>query len=116
EWRSMPRAWRKARCGPWADAGLIVAPAAFRLCRRMHYDGAMPATLPELSALTTPLAWTDADGVIRGCNQAFVRWLGVGERRLQAWPLAALEAAGGRLAPALQRIHNGDPAPLRLRR
>lgn len=82
----------------------------------MHYDGAMPATLPELSALTTPLAWTDAGGVIRGCNQAFVRWLGVGERRLQAWPLAALEAEGGRLAPALQRIHNGDPAPLRLRR
>ncbi len=82
----------------------------------MHYDGAMPAPLPELAALTTPLAWTDANGAIRGCNQAFVRWLGVGERRLAAWPLAALEAEGGRVQLALERLRSGDPGPLRLRR
>ncbi len=82
----------------------------------MHYDGAMPATLPELSTLTTPLAWTDASTAIRGCNQAFVRWLGVGERRLLGWPLAALESESGRLAPALARINSSDGAPLHLRR
>jgi two-component system nitrogen regulation sensor histidine kinase GlnL len=79
----------------------------------------MPAdtsTVPDLDALTTPLAWTGADGAIAGCNPAFARWLGVGARRLLGRPLLALEAeAPPRLAPALARV-DGHGAPLRLRR
>ena len=55
-----------------------------------------------LDALTTPVAWTDADGCLAGANAAFARWLGVGARRLPGLPLAALEADGTRLADWLQ--------------
>ena len=58
----------------------------------------MPSLPPDLDALATPLAWTDADGAIAGCNRAFARWLGVGARRLQGLPLAALEFEGDALA------------------
>src|SRR5690606_225234 len=58
----------------------------------------MPSLPPDLDALATPLAWTDADGAIAGCNPAFARWLGVGARRLQGLPLAALEFEGDALA------------------
>ncbi|WP_052101587.1 two-component system sensor histidine kinase NtrB [Novilysobacter arseniciresistens] len=76
----------------------------------------MPADAPEFDALTTPLAWTGADGSIAGCNQAFARWLGVGARRVVGRPLPALDAEQPeRLADALARIHP-DAAPLRLRR
>jgi len=55
-----------------------------------------------LDALTTPVAWTGADGCLAGANTAFARWLGVGARRLPGLPLAALEADGTRLADWLQ--------------
>jgi len=74
------------------------------------------APAPESDALTTPLAWLDADGAIAGCNQAFARWLGVGARRLLGRPLLALEAeTPSRLPVAFARLHQ-DAAPLRLRR
>jgi two-component system nitrogen regulation sensor histidine kinase GlnL len=53
---------------------------------------------PPLDALATPLAWADAGAVVAGCNPAFARWLGVGVRRLQGLPLAALEFEGEALA------------------
>ena len=70
---------------------------------------------PELDALTTPVAWSDEEGAIVGCNAAFSRWLGVGARRLMGWPLAGLDGGEGRLADAMGRLDATD-APLRLRR
>jgi len=69
--------------------------------------------LDALDALTTPVAWTGADGCVAGANPAFGRWLGVGARRLPGLPLAALEADGTRLADWLQAP--GEDA-IRLRR
>jgi two-component system nitrogen regulation sensor histidine kinase GlnL len=63
----------------------------------MHYIGAMAAD-PLLDALTTPIAWAEADGRISGVNPAFARWLGVSSKRLAGLPLAALEADGDGLA------------------
>ncbi|MDQ3288098.1 MAG: ATP-binding protein [Pseudomonadota bacterium] len=70
---------------------------------------------PEIEALTTPLAWTTADGAIAGCNQAFARWLGVGMRRLRGRDLAELDDGNGRLAAALDALTTKD-ASARLRR
>jgi len=70
---------------------------------------------PELDALTTPVAWSDEEGAIIGCNPAFSRWLGVGARRLMGWPLAGLDGGEGRLADAMGRLDATD-APLRVRR
>ena len=71
---------------------------------------------PEFDALTTPLAWTDAGGIVAGCNQAFARWLGVGSRRVIGRSLLALDAEHPeRLPDALTRI-DADGAALRLRR
>src|SRR5690606_34303916 len=56
---------------------------------------------PDLDALATPLAWTQADGTVAGSNPAFARWLGVGARRLQGVPLVALEFEGDALARGL---------------
>ena len=50
--------------------------------------------LPAVTQLATPLAWTDADGVLLGVNPAFCRWQGVSPRRLLGLPLAALERDG----------------------
>ena len=75
-----------------------------------------PDTLrPELDTLTTPVAWSDEEGAIVGCNAAFSRWLGVGARRLIGWPLAGLDGGEGRLADAMGRLDAAD-APLRVRR
>ena len=63
---------------------------------------------PELDALTTPVAWTDASGTILGGNLACARWLGVSQRRLPGLPLAALEVDGDALARALGP--SGHPA------
>ncbi|TKS53182.1 PAS domain-containing sensor histidine kinase [Luteimonas yindakuii] len=80
----------------------------------MSADAAPP--VPEFDALTTPLAWTGADGWVAGCNQAFARWLGVGTRRVVGGPLVGLDTEQpSRLAGALAR-GEGDGAPLRLRR
>ena len=68
----------------------------------------------DLEALTTPLAWTDASGAIRGSNEAFPRWLGVSARRLLGSALAALDPEG-RLGDALARLPD-DGGPLRMRR
>lgn len=70
---------------------------------------------PDLDQLTTPLAWTGADARVAGCNLAFARWLGVGARRLQGLPLAAL-APDGDLDAVLARDAGAGEAPLRLRR
>ncbi len=75
----------------------------------------MSDAVPDLDSLTTPLAWSDAEGAIVGCNAAFSRWLGVSARRLLGWPLAGLDAGDGRLAQAQARSDTTD-APLRLRR
>ena len=82
-------------------------------------SSAAPAHAPpapiDLDALTTPLAWSDADGAITGCNLAFARWLAVSTRRLVGWPMSGLDDEG-RLAEALARPGADDEAPLRLRR
>jgi two-component system nitrogen regulation sensor histidine kinase GlnL len=68
----------------------------------MHYIGAMTVPVaPDLDALTTPLAWADAAGVVVGGTPAFGRWLGISHRRLPGVPLAALEVDGDMLARAL---------------
>ncbi len=68
---------------------------------------------PGPGALNTPVAWTDADGLLAGANPAFARWLGVSVRRLLGQPLAALEMDGD----ALQRFfRNTEHDVLRLHR
>jgi two-component system nitrogen regulation sensor histidine kinase GlnL len=69
---------------------------------------------PTFDELTTPLAWTGADGRVAGANAAFGHWLGISPRRLPGQPLAALERGSDLLRDALA----GDPGtgPLRLRR
>ncbi|HZF98046.1 MAG TPA: ATP-binding protein [Pseudoxanthomonas sp.] len=73
---------------------------------------------PAIDVLGTPVAWTDAGGVVRGVNPAFARWLGVSRRRLLGQPLAALETDGDAVARHFDS--NGlDPAdrdPLRVPR
>ena len=71
-------------------------------CRPLRPLLSAPAPV-DLDALTTPLAWSDADGAIAGCNPAFARWLAVSTRRLHGWPLAGLDGEG-RLAAALARL------------
>jgi two-component system nitrogen regulation sensor histidine kinase GlnL len=56
---------------------------------------------PDIAALDTPVAWTDATGQLAGGNPAFARWLGVSARRLPGLPVAALEIDGDSLARAL---------------
>ena len=68
----------------------------------------MSESLPTADLLTTPLAWSDGEGRIVGCNPAFARWLGVGLRRPLGLPLAALEVSGDVLATALVDV--GDEA------
>ncbi|MFC7301512.1 two-component system sensor histidine kinase NtrB [Cognatiluteimonas weifangensis] len=70
---------------------------------------------PVLDTLTTPIAWSGADGRVAGANAAFARWLGVGARRLPGLPLAALEADGERLAQWLAQAPAATEA-VRLRR
>jgi len=79
----------------------------------------MPTALSPVApfdALSTPLAWTGADGRIRDCNLAFARWLGVGRRRLIDQPLAALEAEGEILRDALRLPGDASDGPVRVRR
>ncbi len=71
----------------------------------------MTEPVPTADLLTTPLAWTDGDGCVVGCNPAFARWLGVGLRRPLGLPLAALEVSGDVLVAALADA--GDDAPSR---
>ncbi len=75
----------------------------------------MSESAPAVDLLTTPLAWTDGEGRIAGCNPAFGRWLGVGVRRPLGLPLAALESGGEALAAALS-VADDDGAPRRLHR
>lgn len=71
---------------------------------------------PDLEGLTTPVAWSDEEGAIVGCNAAFSRWLGVSARRLVGWPLAGLDGGDSHLADAMGRLDAAADAPLRLRR
>ena len=78
----------------------------------------MSAALPpDTAALTTPVGWTDGEGVLLGANPALARWLGVSARRLPGLPLAALEADGDLLARGLREL-TAEPGRdvLRLRR
>lgn len=75
----------------------------------------MTLAAPDLDHLATPLAWTTLDARIAGCNLAFARWLGVGQRRLSGLPLASLATDGG-LDAVLARDAEPSDAPLRLRR
>ena len=69
---------------------------------------------PDIDALTTPLAWADGEGRLRGGNPAFASWLGVSPRRLPGLPLAALEVEGDALARLLERgVSERDFARLR---
>jgi two-component system nitrogen regulation sensor histidine kinase GlnL len=65
--------------------------------------------------LATPLAWTDAAGVVIGCNPAFASWLGVSARRVIGTALTDLDVEAGRIAGRLDRLPE-DGAPLRARR
>ncbi len=68
---------------------------------------------PAPDALSTPVAWADAEGHISGVNAAFARWMGVSGRRLLGQPLAALEIEGDAMARFLE---NTDRDVLRLHR
>ncbi|AWV05883.1 nitrogen regulation protein NR(II) [Lysobacter maris] len=84
----------------------------------MLYHASMPSPAAidsPFDSLTTPVAWCDGSGAIVASNAAMSGWLGVGVRRLQGWPMAALDAGDGRLAAALSR-DGDDDAPLRVRR
>jgi two-component system nitrogen regulation sensor histidine kinase GlnL len=70
---------------------------------------------PTLEALVTPIAWTDREGRIVGCNPAFARWLGVSMRRLDRQSLAGLDAEQVRLSEQVARL-GIDDEPVRLRR
>ncbi len=63
----------------------------------------MTPASPAIDSLGTPVAWSDPQGRITGCNPAFGRWLGVSGRRLIGQPLVALEAQGEALANFLAR-------------
>lgn len=71
---------------------------------------------PDLDALATPLAWLDAQGLLRGCNAAFARWLAVSPRRLAGLTLPMLDVEDGRVRDLLQRLDDGVDEPLRARR
>lgn len=45
-------------------------------------------------AVSTPMAWLDAEGRLAAANPAFARWLGVGQRRLVGLPWLALDEDG----------------------
>ncbi|WDS34868.1 ATP-binding protein [Pseudoxanthomonas sp.] len=68
---------------------------------------------PTPDALSTPVAWADAQGTVLGANAAFARWLGVSPRRLIGRPLAALEMDGDAMA---RFMDNTDRDLLRLHR
>lgn len=68
---------------------------------------------PTPDALSTPVAWADAQGTVLGANVAFARWLGVSIRRLVGRPLAALEMDGDAMA---RFMDNTDRDLLRLHR
>lgn len=82
----------------------------------MSAGPAPDAVRPGLESLTTPVAWSDEEGAIVGCNAAFSRWLGVSARRLVGWPLAGLDGGDSHLADAMNRLDAAADAPLRLRR
>ena len=72
----------------------------------------MAAPPADFDLLSTPVAWTDAEGRIAGANAACARWLGVSAKRLAGLPLAALEFEGD----AFIRAISGQGEGARLRR
>ena len=76
-----------------------------------HYIGAMSAPTAAFDLLSTPVAWSDADGRVAGANAACARWLGVSTKRLAGVPLVALEYDGDTFARAMSG--NTDGARLR---
>ncbi|KAF1712691.1 PAS domain-containing sensor histidine kinase [Pseudoxanthomonas kalamensis DSM 18571] len=70
---------------------------------------------PGPGVLHTPVAWANPEGLIVGVNPAFARWMGIGTRRLQGQPLAALEVEGEAMARFLANKDSEHDA-LRLHR
>ena len=99
---------------PGAAAPSAPAASGSASAERAPAGAPAPAAV-DVDALTTPLAWIDAAGMIAGVNPAFARWLAVSTRRLRGWPVAGLDGEG-RVAEALARLRGADDAPLRLRR
>ncbi len=66
--------------------------------------------------LATPVAWSDTQGVLQGCNAAFARWLDAGARRLAGMHLAHLDAEAPRLAELLARLPSAGDEPVAARR
>lgn len=74
-----------------------------------------PPPAPDLEHLATPLAWVDADGVLRGCNGAFARWLDTSPRKLAGLHLDRLDAQAPHLSGQLIRLHDASAAPVHVR-
>lgn len=70
---------------------------------------------PDLEHLATPLAWLDADGVLRGCNSAFARWLDTSPRKLAGLHLDRLDTQAPHLSEQLVRLQDASAAPIHVR-
>jgi two-component system nitrogen regulation sensor histidine kinase GlnL len=75
-----------------------------------------PLPPPDIEQLGTPIAWSDRNGRIEGCNGAFARWLGVSPRRLRGLKLDQIDTEAPRLDELLSRLSPGADVPLYARR
>lgn len=80
----------------------------------MNDANAFPS--PNLEHLGTPVAWASPDGVLRGCNGAFARWLEASPRKLAGSTLDQIDAESPRLTELLSRLPPGADAPVHARR
>ncbi|MCX7557449.1 ATP-binding protein [Xanthomonadaceae bacterium JHOS43] len=75
-----------------------------------------PPNAPDIDHLATPLAWLDDDGILRGCNSAFARWLDTSPRKLTGLPLERIDAQAPHLSSLVERMCDPDVAPVHVRR
>lgn len=82
-----------------------------------HHARAMsnPPSMPDIEHLATPVAWADADGVLRGCNGAFARWLDTSPRKLIGLHLDRLDMQAPHLSGQVTRLHDASAAPVHVR-
>ncbi len=78
-------------------------------------DMSLSLPAPDLENLATPLAWLDADGVLRGCNSAFARWLDTSPRKLAGLHLDRLDTQAPHLSEQLVRLQDASAAPIHVR-